>query len=113
MKTNASPDPEQLLGMARAGDSSALGQLLELYRSYFIQGRRLGLRHLRTLKLTRQQNVHSQDARILGEDPLGCRHELVLVHEARFAGRVNPYHDRAVELGRTQEHRWRREWHCT
>lgn len=34
MKTNASPDPEQLLGMARAGNSSALGQLLELYRSY-------------------------------------------------------------------------------
>src|SRR5438034_4095913 len=34
MRTNASPDPEQLLGAARAGDTSALGQLLELYRSY-------------------------------------------------------------------------------
>jgi RNA polymerase sigma-70 factor (ECF subfamily) len=34
MKTNASPDPDQLLGMARAGDTFALGQLLELYRSY-------------------------------------------------------------------------------
>jgi RNA polymerase sigma-70 factor (ECF subfamily) len=28
------PDPEQLLRLARAGDSSALGRLLELYRSY-------------------------------------------------------------------------------
>ena len=27
-------DPEQLLGLARAGDGPALGQLLELYRSY-------------------------------------------------------------------------------
>jgi RNA polymerase sigma-70 factor (ECF subfamily) len=27
-------DPEQLLGLARTGDSSALGRLLELYRSY-------------------------------------------------------------------------------
>lgn len=27
-------DPEQLLGLARAGDSSALGQLLQLYRGY-------------------------------------------------------------------------------
>jgi RNA polymerase sigma-70 factor (ECF subfamily) len=34
MSTSTSPDPEQLLGAARAGDASALGQLLELYRSY-------------------------------------------------------------------------------
>jgi RNA polymerase sigma-70 factor, ECF subfamily len=27
-------EPEQLLGLARAGDGSALGQLLELYRNY-------------------------------------------------------------------------------
>jgi RNA polymerase sigma-70 factor (ECF subfamily) len=34
MNTNAHPDPEQLLGAARAGDNAALGRLLELYRSY-------------------------------------------------------------------------------
>ena len=34
MSTSSSPDPEQLLGAARAGDVSALGELLELYRSY-------------------------------------------------------------------------------
>jgi RNA polymerase sigma-70 factor (ECF subfamily) len=34
MSTSTSPDPEQLLGAARAGDASALGRLLELYRSY-------------------------------------------------------------------------------
>jgi RNA polymerase sigma-70 factor (ECF subfamily) len=34
MSTNAHPDPEQLLGAARAGDVVALGRLLELYRSY-------------------------------------------------------------------------------
>src|SRR5712692_11140967 len=34
MCTNAHPDPEQLLGAARAGDGAALGRLLELYRSY-------------------------------------------------------------------------------
>jgi len=28
------PDPEQLLGLARAGNVAALGQLLELYRAY-------------------------------------------------------------------------------
>jgi RNA polymerase sigma-70 factor (ECF subfamily) len=28
------PDPEQLLGRARAGETAALGQLLELYRNY-------------------------------------------------------------------------------
>ncbi len=28
------PDPEQLLGLARAGDGPALGQLFELYQSY-------------------------------------------------------------------------------
>src|SRR5947209_7804048 len=32
--TSARPDPEQLLGQARAGNLAALGQLLELYRSY-------------------------------------------------------------------------------
>jgi RNA polymerase sigma-70 factor (ECF subfamily) len=34
MTADTSPDPEQLLGAARAGDRSALGQLLELYRNY-------------------------------------------------------------------------------
>jgi RNA polymerase sigma-70 factor (ECF subfamily) len=34
MNTNAGPDPEQLLVLARAGHHPALGQLLELYRSY-------------------------------------------------------------------------------
>src|SRR5207245_7426523 len=34
METGASPDPEELLGQARAGSGPALGQLLELYRSY-------------------------------------------------------------------------------
>ncbi len=34
MNTNAGPDPEQLLLLARAGQGPALGQLLELYRSY-------------------------------------------------------------------------------
>jgi RNA polymerase sigma-70 factor (ECF subfamily) len=32
--TTADPDPEQLLGLARAGQDQALGQLLELYRNY-------------------------------------------------------------------------------
>src|SRR5262249_47009876 len=31
---SASPDPEQLLCLARAGDRAALGRLLELYRAY-------------------------------------------------------------------------------
>ena len=34
MSSDAGPDPEQLLGLARAGNGRALGQLLELYRSY-------------------------------------------------------------------------------
>jgi RNA polymerase sigma-70 factor (ECF subfamily) len=34
MSSGAGPDPEQLLGLARAGGGSALGQLLELYRNY-------------------------------------------------------------------------------
>jgi len=32
--STAGPDREQLLGLARAGSSHALGQLLEMYRSY-------------------------------------------------------------------------------
>jgi RNA polymerase sigma-70 factor (ECF subfamily) len=34
MNSNAGPDPEPLLLLARAGQASALGQLLELYRNY-------------------------------------------------------------------------------
>jgi RNA polymerase sigma-70 factor (ECF subfamily) len=34
MNSSTTPNPEQLLHLARAGSSSALGQLLELYRSY-------------------------------------------------------------------------------
>ena len=34
MNTNAGPDPEQLLLLARAGHGPARGQLLELYRNY-------------------------------------------------------------------------------
>ena len=34
MHNDADPDPEQLLCLARMEDSQALGQLLELYRSY-------------------------------------------------------------------------------
>jgi RNA polymerase sigma-70 factor (ECF subfamily) len=34
MNTNEGPDPEPLLLLARAGQASALGQLLELYRNY-------------------------------------------------------------------------------
>src|SRR5689334_17428277 len=32
--SNAVPSPEQLLSLARAGSSQALGQLLEVYRNY-------------------------------------------------------------------------------
>jgi RNA polymerase sigma-70 factor (ECF subfamily) len=34
MKQQTPPDPDNLLSLARAGDSPALGQLLELYRNY-------------------------------------------------------------------------------
>jgi RNA polymerase sigma-70 factor, ECF subfamily len=34
MSCGAGPDPEELLGLARAGSGPALGQLLDLYRSY-------------------------------------------------------------------------------
>jgi RNA polymerase sigma-70 factor (ECF subfamily) len=34
MSTSSPPDPEQLLDLARAGDDSARGRLLELYRDY-------------------------------------------------------------------------------
>ena len=34
MSSGGGPDPEELLGLARAGSGPALGQLLELYRSY-------------------------------------------------------------------------------
>jgi RNA polymerase sigma-70 factor, ECF subfamily len=34
MNGGAGPDPEELLGLARAGSGPALGQLLELYRNY-------------------------------------------------------------------------------
>src|SRR5947209_8168605 len=34
MNPSAGPDPEQLLGLGRAGSGPALGQLLELYRTY-------------------------------------------------------------------------------
>src|SRR5712692_7954849 len=36
MNATAGPDREQLLGLARAGSSHALGQLLEMYRSYLL-----------------------------------------------------------------------------
>jgi RNA polymerase sigma-70 factor (ECF subfamily) len=36
MNTNAGPDPEPLLLLARAGHGPALGQLLELYRNYLM-----------------------------------------------------------------------------
>jgi RNA polymerase sigma-70 factor (ECF subfamily) len=32
--TGAGPNPDELLGQARAGDGPALGRLLELYRNY-------------------------------------------------------------------------------
>src|SRR3954466_489257 len=34
MSSGGGPDPEELLGLARAGSGAALGELLELYRSY-------------------------------------------------------------------------------
>jgi RNA polymerase sigma-70 factor (ECF subfamily) len=34
MSSDAGPDPEYLLGLARAGSAAALGQLWELYRNY-------------------------------------------------------------------------------
>jgi RNA polymerase sigma-70 factor (ECF subfamily) len=34
MSSDSGPDPEALLGLARAGSAPALGQLLELYRGY-------------------------------------------------------------------------------
>src|SRR5271165_686716 len=34
MSSGDGPDPEQLMDLARAGNGAALGQLLELYRSY-------------------------------------------------------------------------------
>jgi RNA polymerase sigma-70 factor, ECF subfamily len=34
MSSGGGPEPEELLGLARAGNGPALGQLLELYRSY-------------------------------------------------------------------------------
>ena len=34
MHNHATPDPEQLLCLARMEDSRALGELFELYRSY-------------------------------------------------------------------------------
>src|SRR5438552_17977832 len=43
MSRTANPDPEQLLLLARAGDSQALGQLLELYRGYLALLARLQL----------------------------------------------------------------------
>jgi RNA polymerase sigma-70 factor (ECF subfamily) len=36
MSNGAGPDPEELLGLARAGSAPALGQLLELYGSYLV-----------------------------------------------------------------------------
>src|SRR5713226_3057039 len=36
MNATADPDREQLLCLARAGSSHALGQLLEMYRSYLL-----------------------------------------------------------------------------
>jgi RNA polymerase sigma-70 factor, ECF subfamily len=34
MSAEATSDPEKLLGLAQAGDNTALGQLLELYHDY-------------------------------------------------------------------------------
>jgi RNA polymerase sigma-70 factor (ECF subfamily) len=41
---SADPDPERLLRLAQAGDGQALGQLLELYRSYLALLARLQIR---------------------------------------------------------------------
>src|SRR5260370_34071217 len=41
MKTSATPDAEQLVCLARAGDGRALGRLLELYRNYLTMLARL------------------------------------------------------------------------
>jgi hypothetical protein len=43
MTTNSHPDPGQLLTLARGGSASALGQLLESYRSYLTLLARLHL----------------------------------------------------------------------
>jgi RNA polymerase sigma-70 factor, ECF subfamily len=43
MSSSAGPDPEELLGLARAGSSPALGQLLALYRGYLALLARLQL----------------------------------------------------------------------
>src|SRR5262245_35840548 len=49
MSVIAEPDPERLLGLARAGDGHALGQLLEMYRSYLALAARLQIhRHLQS-----------------------------------------------------------------
>jgi RNA polymerase sigma-70 factor (ECF subfamily) len=44
MSSGDGPDPEQLLGLARAGSGVALGQLLELYRGYLALLARLQIR---------------------------------------------------------------------
>lgn len=41
MSSSATPDPEQLVRLARAGDGAALGQLLEQYRNYLAMLARL------------------------------------------------------------------------
>jgi len=45
MSSGDGPDPEQLLCLARAGSSAALGQLLELYRGYLTLLARLQIGH--------------------------------------------------------------------
>ena len=40
--SRARADPEQLLGLAQAGDSEALGQLLELYGNYLTRPHKHG-----------------------------------------------------------------------
>ena len=45
MNSGTGPDPEELLGLARAGSGPALGQLLELYRSYLALLARLQIGH--------------------------------------------------------------------
>jgi RNA polymerase sigma-70 factor (ECF subfamily) len=75
MSSAADPDPEHLLGLARGGSASALGQLLELYRAY--------LTLLARLQISRRLQSKA-DASDLVQETFLQAHE----HFARFRGRT-------------------------
>src|SRR6266849_4320825 len=75
MNATAAPHREQMLGLARAGSSHALGQLLEMYRNYLVL--------LARLQIGRRLQGKVDDADLVQETFLKAHRDF-----ARFRGQT-------------------------